>query len=209
MRLTIFGGTGPTGLLLVDYALAQGHEVVAFARTPSKLPVHERLTAVAGQLDNVSAINEAVRGSDAVISLLGPGTKADDNPPLVTGYRNIVAAMHDQGIARLVALGTPTMADPADGKDFTLGMMARSLRLFKPAIYDIIMKIRQAVRESGLDWTLVRVPFLTDGPKTEINVRMVGGKGSMRLSRANAATFLLEQAADPAQIGRAPFISDK
>ncbi|GGL41915.1 NAD(P)-dependent oxidoreductase [Nocardia jinanensis] len=210
MRITIFGGTGPTGLLLIDYALAEGHDVVAFARTPSKLPTRERLTAVTGQLDDAAAISEAVRGSDAVLSLLGPSTKADDIPPLITGYRNIVAAMREQQVERLVALGTPSMTDPADRKDFKVGLMVKGIRTFQTAAYDAIVTIGQTVRDSGLKWTLVRVPLLTNGPKTAtINVRSIGDKGGVRLSRANAAAFILQQATDSDQIGRAPFISDK
>jgi uncharacterized protein YbjT (DUF2867 family) len=49
MKLTIFGTTGGTGKLLVEQALAAGHEVVAFVRDPSKLTTkHERLTFVVG-----------------------------------------------------------------------------------------------------------------------------------------------------------------
>lgn len=210
MRITVFGGTGPTGLLLIDNALTEGHQVVAFARTPSKLPVHERLTPIAGHLDDTSAISEAVHGSDAVLSLLGPGTKADDIPPLVPGYRNIVAAMRDHSVDRLVALGTPSMRDPYDRKDLGIGLMVRGIRTFQPVAYKAIVNIGQTVRDSGLQWTLVRVPLLTNGPRTAtINVRMIGDKGGVRLSRANAATFFLQQAADSAQFGRAPFISDK
>jgi NAD(P)H-binding len=65
------------------------------------------------------------------------------------------------------------------------------------------------VRASGLKWTLVRVPFLTNGPRTErINVRMKGEQGGMRVSRANVAAFFLDQAHDTAWIGKAPYITD-
>lgn len=64
------------------------------------------------------------------------------------------------------------------------------------------------IRDSGLKWTIVRVPLLTNGPTTAtINVRTVGDKGGVRLSRANAAGFLLQQAADSAHVGQAPFIT--
>jgi putative NADH-flavin reductase len=59
----IFGGDGPTGLLVVEQALAAGHDVVAFARTPSKLPRHDRLTVIEGQLDDVTKVDAAMAGS--------------------------------------------------------------------------------------------------------------------------------------------------
>lgn len=210
MRISIFGGTGPTGLLLVDQALAQGHDVVAFARTPSKLPRHERLSVVEGQLDDAEQISAAVAGSEAVLSLLGPGTKAAEAPPLVTGTRNIVAAMNAHGVRRLVATGTPSMSDPEDGKDWRVGLLVKMISRFQPVAYDAIVTIGRTVRESGLDWTIVRLPFLSNGPRTDrINARQVGEKGGLRLSRANAAAFVLQQATDTTYLHQAPFITDK
>ncbi|MFJ9706319.1 NAD(P)-dependent oxidoreductase [Streptomyces sp. NPDC101234] len=210
MRMTVFGGTGPTGLLLINQALAEGHEVVAYARTPAKLPIRQGLTAVQGELDNAEAIAEAVRGSDVVLSLLGPGTKKADVPPLITGCRNIVSGMRKHGVERLVAMGTPSITDPADGTDMRIGLMVAGIRTLQPAAYDAIVTNGQIVRESGLKWTIVRFPFLTNGPRTaSINVRNVGGKGGLRLSRTNAAAYFLQQATDPSQVGRAPIISDK
>lgn len=72
------------------------------------------------------------------------------------------------------------------------------------------MAIGEIVRDSGLQWTFVRVPFLTNGPRTgSLNVRMKGEKGGMRVSRANVAAFFLEQARDTSRIGTAPYITDK
>ncbi|SHN15074.1 NAD(P)-dependent oxidoreductase [Cryptosporangium aurantiacum] len=210
MRITVFGGTGPAGLLLIDQAIKEGHEVVAFARSPEKLTARDRLTVVQGQLDDERAIASAVRGSDAVLSLLGPGTDAADIPPLILGYQNIVAAMREEGVERLVAMGTPSISDPADGKEFLVGLMVRGIRKFQPVAYEALVRIGQIVRDSGLKWTIVRLPLLTNGPKTaSVNVRMVGGKGGVRLSRANAAAFFLDQAGDTTYIGSAPFVTDK
>jgi len=210
LRISIFGGTGPTGRLAVEQALADGHDVVAFARTPSKLPRHERLSVIEGQLDNAQKISSAIAGSDVVLSVLGPSTKKADVPPLVTGYRNIVAAMHEHGVRRLVATGTPSIADDADDRDWKVGLMVKLVGVAQPAAYRALVDIGRIVRESGFDWTIVRLPFLSNGPRTaRINVRQVGAKGGLRLSRANAAAFLLEQATATTYLRKAPFISDK
>jgi nucleoside-diphosphate-sugar epimerase len=210
LRISIFGGTGATGLLLVEQALAEGHNVVAFARTPSKLPRHDRLSAVKGQLDDFETVSAAVAGSDVVVSLLGPGTKSADVPPIVVGTRNIVGAMREHGVRRLVATATPSMSDPADDNDWKVRLLVKLIKTFQPSAYKAIVEIGQTVRESGLDWTLVRFPFLSNGPSTDrINARNVGQKGGLRLSRANAAAFLLQQATDTTYLHKAPFISDE
>ena len=74
MRIAVFGGTGATGRLLIDQALDRGHSVTAYARHPEKLGIEDdRLTVVAGELWDSAAIDRAVEGSDAVVSLLGQG----------------------------------------------------------------------------------------------------------------------------------------
>lgn len=209
MRISVFGGTGPTGLLLVEQALAAGHQVVAFARTPDKLPEHERLTVIGGQLADADAIGAAIEGSDAVLSVLGPGRNSGDVPPLVVGNRNIVTAMRAHGVSRLVALATPSARDDADTHDWKVALMVALVKHVQPVAYGAIVDVGEIVRTSGLDWTLVRVPLLTNRPGTEaINARRVGQKGGLRLSRANAAAFLLHQATDTAYMHQAPFISD-
>ena len=51
MKLLIFGASGATGRVLVSAALAKGHAVTAFVRTPSKLAVsHENLTVIVGDV---------------------------------------------------------------------------------------------------------------------------------------------------------------
>ena len=100
------------------------------------------------------------------MSLLGPGTNAADVPPLVTGTRNIVAAMHEHGVRRLVATGTPSISDEADSKDWKIGLLVKLISRFQPVAYDAIVTIGRIVRESGLDWTIVRLPFLSNGPRT-------------------------------------------
>ncbi|ETB35007.1 NmrA family transcriptional regulator [Mycobacterium avium subsp. hominissuis 10-5606] len=210
MRISIFGCTGATGLLLVNQALAEDHNLVAFARAPSKLPRHDRLTVVEGQLDDSTKVSAAVAGSDAVLSLLGPGTKVADVPPLVAGTRNIVAAMREHGVRRLVATGTPSISDPADEKDWKVGLLVKLIKTTQPTAYRAIVEIGQIVRASELDWTLVRFPFLSNGPHTgQINARNVGQGGGLRLSRHNAAAFVLQQATDTTYVHRAPFISDR
>jgi len=85
-RIAVFGSTGATGRLLIERALAAGNEVVAFARSPQRISqVHERLTVIAGTLADTAAIERAVRGVDAVISVLSPPPREPDRKAAFTG----------------------------------------------------------------------------------------------------------------------------
>ena len=79
LHVTILGGTGKTGRHLVDQALQAGHHVTVLARTPSRLDVaHERLRIVAGDVQDPAAVAEAIAGSSAVLSVLGPTQNTPD-----------------------------------------------------------------------------------------------------------------------------------
>jgi hypothetical protein len=164
-------------------------------------------------LTDPQAIAGAVKDADAVISLLGPPSKPAlgrfDVAPILEGYRHIVAATETQGVRRLVALGTPSITDAADRWEPALSILVVAGKRFKPAAYQTMVGIGEIVCASDLDWTIVRVPLLTDGPRTErINVGTLGDKAGIRLSRANAAAYFLQQAQDTTRVGQAPLITD-
>ena len=112
MKLTVFGASGRTGHLLVEQALQAGHEVTAFVRTPSKLGIKDaRLAVVQGDVADVSQVRKAVARADVVLSVIGP---ARNSPPdmLSGAARNIVSAMQQEGVTRLIALTGAGVAGP-------------------------------------------------------------------------------------------------
>src|SRR6266699_3686077 len=69
MRLLILGATGGTGRALVDQAVARGHEVTAFVRSPQKLNKPRKgLIVRAGDPLNLGQLRNALAGQDAVLS---------------------------------------------------------------------------------------------------------------------------------------------
>ena len=103
MRITIFGATGGAGKQLVKEALAAGNEVVAYVRNPSKLDTNNRLLTVAqGELSDKAAIEHAVNGADAVISVLGP-RGISEGKPITKGTQNILEAMKKYGVRARVS----------------------------------------------------------------------------------------------------------
>jgi putative NADH-flavin reductase len=68
MRILIIGASQGTGALAAAAALARGHEVTAFARSPQKLSLGDaRLTRVPGDFHNLKSVSAAVPGHDALI----------------------------------------------------------------------------------------------------------------------------------------------
>jgi NAD(P)H-binding len=120
VNVTVFGATGAIGRHVVSQLLEQGHHVTAYLRTPGNLDTkHPQLRTVVGELSDATAVTEAIGGSDAVISALGPSLKRSaSGTPVADGTSNIVTAMHRAGVRRFIGLATPSIADPRDRPTF-------------------------------------------------------------------------------------------
>jgi uncharacterized protein YbjT (DUF2867 family) len=210
MRIAVFGGTGATGRLLIAQALDEGDSVVAYARHPEKVGIaHDRLAVVEGELSDAPAIERAVEGADGVTSLLGQGFPVKGTP-IAYGTRNILAAMKKHDVRRIVAVATASAPDPEDRPSLRSRFFIGIAKLFLRPAYDDVVATARAVRESDRDWTIVRPPFLNDGPKTGRVVVGYLGDGVTRtyLSRANAADFMLKQLRSDKYCGKAPIVTD-
>ncbi len=185
MKLAIFGGTGKTGRLVVQDALAAGHEVIVLARTPAKLDVkHERLRVVQGDALDPGRVEQVVSGADAILSLLGP---AKDAPPLSVSRSmdNIMQAAARCGVRRLVVAAGAGVGDPSDKPGPVDKLIGVLLKTAARGAYEDMSAMAKAVREADLDWTLVRIPRLTDDPaKGAPKVGYLGkGRGHVALTR--------------------------
>lgn len=208
MRIAVFGATGKTGRHIVEQALNAGHVVTALARTPGKLNIaHDRLSVVQGDLANPDAIARVVSGADAVISVLGP-TNNKPERTISAGMRLILDAMRAHNVKRLIISAGAGVRDPLDKPKLIDRFFGLVLRLVSANVVADMEETVALVRASDRDWTVVRVPMLTDAPPTgSIKVGYVGDI-SPRISRADMAAFMLKQIEDKTYVGKAPAISN-
>jgi putative NADH-flavin reductase len=210
MRIVVFGATGRTGIPLVQQALDAGHDVVAFARTPSKLPLQgARLTVVQGDVMAAADVERAFAGgADAVASVLAPTKDAPANL-LPTAAANIVAAMQQHDARRLVYMTGAGVEMPGDQPKLFNHIIKFALKTMAGDVLRQSVAAVEIVRSSGLEWVIVRAPMLTDGPRSgQYRVGMVGVNTGPRLSRADAADFILRQLESAAYAGQAPVVSN-
>lgn len=208
-QLAIFGATGRAGQQLVQQALEQGYHVLALARDPGKLAVqNERLTIVQGSLKDADKVAQVIAGADVVLSVLGP-TRNEPTFEISRGTETIITAMRQHGVRRLILSAGAGVGDPGDSPKLFNKVMSVALKAVARNVYEDMLKTVDLVRQSGLDWTVVRVPRLTDGPKSgNIRVGMVGQGTGANLSRADMAAFMLELAQNGQYLHQAPVISN-
>lgn len=170
MNVLIFGSTGATGQHLVRIALARGHGVTAFVRDPSRLQVdHPALRHVVGDVMDAASVRSALPGHEAVLCALGtlPEGAADKSrrqpgvPVCSVGTRNILAAMVSSGCARIVLESSASAGESYGAGRWGGGLVVRGL--LKDVMADKELQ-EAAVRNSPLDWTIVRPCRLTNGP---------------------------------------------
>lgn len=202
MRLTIFGATGNTGGRLVRHALAAGHTVTAVVRGEHQLPDHPQLRVVVADVLNSADITAAIQGADAVLDTIG---SRDSGPTSICtdAALSISKAMESVGVQRLVITSNSArIAGPGD--DWFTRFIVKPL-ILRPLLRHSLADMaaaEQAVRDSALDWTIVRAPQLTDNPaksryRSAVDRNVTFG---IRLTREDLATALLDLAADPRTI---------
>jgi putative NADH-flavin reductase len=217
MKLTVFAATGGIGRQLLGQALEAGHDVTAVVRDPRSLPAVVRAVQVADlAAADPAALEPAVAGADAVLSGLGPRSRSEAGVAS-RGTRAIVGAMAATGVRRVVVVSAAPVAtvaspgrphpprhDPGDGlltRQLVMPLLVAALR----DVYDDLALMEDVLRDSGLDWTVVRPPRLTDGPLTGA-YRTAPGRNLRRgflVSRADVAHLMLGALERPETIGQA------
>lgn len=203
MKLTIFGATGATGTCLTEQALAAGHQVIAVVRDPARMSVPARpgLRIITANLMDPAEISEPVAGADAVLAVFGPrGT--GPTTVLREGTRSVIEAMDKEGTRRLVSLSGSIVTDEGEGPALRYLLKPLARGTFMRNVNQDMIGAEEEIRESGLDWTIVRPPRLTSGPasgsyRTAIDRNLPRG---LTVSRADLAAYMLTIIGDPATI---------
>ncbi len=209
MKIAVFGGTGRTGKHIVEQALAQGEAVNVLARTPAKVEIdNPRLVVIEGDIKNLAAVEQTIRGVDAVLSALGP-TSNEPVFEVSQGMEHIIAAMKKQDVTRLIITAGAGVGDPKDEPKLFNHVMNFLLKLMAKNVLADMSKVVEMVRSSDLDWTVVRLPMLTDDPKTgQVKVGYVGKGMGARITRSDIAAFMLSQVEDQTYLHQSPAISN-
>jgi uncharacterized protein YbjT (DUF2867 family) len=205
MKILVVGASHGTGALCVKAALAKGHAVTAFTRTPAKITLeHPQLTKIAGDFHDATSVQNAVAGHDAVIICASPGSLGaiKEIPDYFSrGTKHCIDAMKQHGVKRLVILSAHGVAETKQAASW----FQRTLlidRLLKGFFADHVVQER-ITKESGLDWVIARPTRLTNGDANGKYVRttdIVRVPGS--IARADVADFLVEACESRELVGK-------
>ena len=195
MRIVIFGASGKTGKLLIEQALENGHQVIAYVRKLGSISInHSNLKLVEGNLNDKLKLKDTITGTDVCISVLGGKSLIHRTPELVEGIANIIEAMENAGTKRFIYMSSSGAGD-------SRFLMAQPIRFL---IVNLFLRVpladqnsnEELISKSKLEWTIVRPGGLTDGLMTKdvkYGKDIVLMKGNRSISRASVASFILNQ----------------
>jgi putative NADH-flavin reductase len=227
--IAVFGASGKTGKLFTELALKNGYSVKALVRDPSKLDLqHPNLEVIRGDLLDPAKVQETINDTEAVVDFTSP---RQDSPleTLNTAKQNILGAMRKNNVKRLIVLSSLPMQlqfgilDPNDkpafvhkliifiGKNpilnnFMMSMLKRAgapVEHIRPGFERI-----EAIKQSEMDWTIVRAPTLNDKPSQgKYRSGYLDSNTGMNIARGDVAAFVLKELKSPQYIRKNPIVS--
>ncbi len=185
MKLFVIGATGRTGREIVQQALARGHHVTGFVRSPESISVkNERLSVLKGNVMDENQLFQAMQNQDAVISTLGPREVFKPTSMLHDSAVATTRAMNRSGVKRLVVLSAAAHF-PGIPNRIASFIMRNHMR--------DSLAMEEIVQGSGLDWTIARPPRLTQEEYTTYRSREgAAPKMGFSLARKAVAAFMLD-----------------
>ncbi len=207
----VLGASRGIGLETVNQALDSDHQVKAFARSANDIAItHPALTKIAGDALDEQALTSALQGVDVVIQTLGlkPGAGMifDKVDLFSKATRALLSAMGRAKVKRLIAV---TGFGAGNSRNSGGPLYEIGFNIFLRRAYSDKDVQESLIRQSDLDWTIVRPVILYDGAHTgRYHVLIEPRRWRIGfVSRANVADFLVKQIDDRACLGKTPVIT--
>ncbi|KAJ6558012.1 hypothetical protein B0H19DRAFT_1149449 [Mycena capillaripes] len=220
--ILVLGATGLCGLAFIQVALSQPipPRLTLYVRSRSKLPVgiEQQARVVDGNLTDGHALLEAMEGVDTVLSFLGGHATLSAfffrtvTTPIANSFGGILSAMRAKGAKRIFALSTPSYSpDPSEVFSFKWLVYSSLPKIFVPQGNAEMVEIARAVAADDLDWTVFRIPMLTEeAADLPVAAGLLGPnfKSSLYLSRASMAVWILQEIEERQWVKKEPLLAN-
>ncbi|NJL75409.1 MAG: SDR family oxidoreductase [Saprospiraceae bacterium] len=207
--IALFGASGRTGQQFLELALANGYNVKALVRNPDKIfHKNPNLYIVKGDVLNELDVEKTVKDTDVVVSLFGH-VKGSPAWLQTDGTKHIVSAMKKHQVRRIISLSGGGLPYPEkDQPKFADHLIRTIMKIVVPKVLNDAIEHHKVLKNSGLAWSIVRGPRLTDeAAKGTYRVGWVGVNASTQIGRADLADFILRVVEDESHDFQMPFVS--
>jgi putative NADH-flavin reductase len=208
-KIALFGASGQTGQQFLIQALEKGYLVKALVRNLNSISQKSpNLELIQGDVLNQIDVEKTIQGCDLVISLFG---HVKNSPEWLQsdGTSNIIKAMKKYKIQKIVSLSGGGLPYPEKDEPKFMDKVIRTImKIAVPKVLNDANKHAELLRNSGLKWSVVRGPRLTNDSKVgQYRVGWVGVNASTKIGRADLADFIVKQIEDDTFTYQMPFVS--
>ncbi|WP_220095161.1 SDR family oxidoreductase [Bacillus sp. 03113] len=206
-RIAIIGGTGKVGRYIAKKALESGFQVRMLVRNPDKLTYSDdRIELIKGDAQNKTSIRTLIKDCHIVINTLGQPLK--DFPIYSSVTSNILNFMGEFGIRRYIGVTGASLNVTGDKKKLVNRIGAKMFELLFSEMIADKKKELTILQNSDVEWTLVRLPFVVEGPETGRIKEKLTDMPGVKISNENIAKFIINQINDKKYLEKTPCISN-
>lgn len=204
MKIAILAADSRTGKYLIDKLLERGHQINAGIYSVKDLPDRENLTYVRCDASNFEQVRQLIKGQDAVVSLIG---HTKNSPPDIqtTAIKNLINALKAENINRVISLtgtGVRFNGDKIPAYDRFLNL---AVSIVDPNRVQDGISHAEVLKESNLDWTIVRVLKLQNTKSSKFSLR-AHGPTKLYVSREDVASAIVEVLENSSFVKEAPIL---
>lgn len=208
MKILIIGASRGIGKALLETALAEKIDVTVLARNPEKITLnHPRLCVVKGDVLESDSIKAAAAGQDAICSCIGVPITFKPVELFSRAAHNLVETIKQHEGQKYVAVTGIGTGDSKGHGGFLYDVLFKPLLL--KTIYADKDREEEIIKNSAVDWLIVRPAGLTNGKRTGkyFIFNDLQGVTSKRISRLDVADFIVKQLKNPTQFGKTPLLT--
>lgn len=208
VTITIFGASGLTGREIADTALSNGFTVRIVVRNKDHPIFKTGIEPITCDMNNLTNLKKAIKGSDAVIIVFGP------RPPYTDIFcehltKNIIKVMEQVKVKRLICQTGAMIGDYQNNRSYLFELMSAIYKKSSPVAYQDRVNQEKLIRASSLEWTIIKPPRLTMDTAKSIKAGETVKIGMLSTaSRKSIAKFIINEIQTPKFIHKAVFIKN-
>jgi putative NADH-flavin reductase len=202
LNIVVVGANGGIGREVVLQALDAGHRVTAILRTPSNLAVeHVNLKIVKGDVNEESSLEAHLKQHDVLVSAIGKSS-LKKTTLYSQGSRNLINVMQRSGVPRAFFISASGLEVNPTHSWLVRFATRYVLQVLLRNMYADLRKMESIIKDSKINWTIVRPPELVDSDATG-NYRMAVDQqltNGLKISRADVGHFIVQHLVDDAVV---------
>lgn len=205
MRIAILGANGRSGKACVEAMLAAGYTIRAGIHSSRGAVNQTNVEYVPFDGTDATSVANLIISCDAVISLVGH-VKGSPAFMQTDTIKNVITVMHDQHITRLISLTGTGVRFSGDEPSLIDRFLNFGIKLIDPKRINDGIRHAEVIRNSDVNWTIIRVLKLTNG-KSDGYTLTSGGPAQITTSRATVSQVIVDILQDENYYKSAPVIS--